>query len=289
MSTTEQFHNDQPAPQPDVPWLRAAREQKGITLEGLANSTKICPKYLKALEAGAADQLPPAFFIRGFVKTYAKEVGLDPNRTADRYLGQLMPAMPAAEGENVRAIVETAVARTGVIGFDKHHAPLINSLHPDSSGRLVLALAMVGAILYIGPFTWDGFTSKIAAIGVAQPAAVESAPAPAAAPQPAAQAPRPELATQDIVSGPIKFKMKPQSACWFSATADGNPAHSELLQAGDTRQFDVSEALMLRVGDADACAFSINGRAARAPGSPGAPVTVRITKDNYRDFVLRGL
>ena len=37
--------------------------------------------------------------------------------------------------------------------------------------------------------------------------------------------------------------------------------------------------------DPGACAFSINGRAGRALGSPGAPVTVRITKDNFRDFL----
>lgn len=276
---TEQFHNDEPASrtQPDVAWLREAREQKGITLDHLASATKIRPKFLKALEAGAADQLPPTFFIRGFVKAYAKEVGLDPDRTADRYLAELTPETPAAEGEDVRAIVETAVARTGVIGYEKHHAPLINSLHPDPSGRLLwVAAAAVGAVLYIGPFDWDALASKVAA----QPAPVVSAPAVAAAPEapPAA----PEVA---MAAGPLKFELNPKGECWFSATADGTQVRSELLQAGDKRPLEASDALVLRVGDPDACAFSINGRAGRALGSPGMPVTVRITKDNFRDFL----
>ena len=91
---SEQFPTDEPAPQapPDVAWLREAREHKALTLDALASITKITPKYLRALEAGAIDQLPPTFFTRGFVKAYAKEVGLDPDQTAKRYLQQIAPA-----------------------------------------------------------------------------------------------------------------------------------------------------------------------------------------------------
>lgn len=94
---------------PDVSWLREARERKGVTLDHLANTTKIRPAYLTALEAGAKDKLPPPFFTRGFLKAYAKEVGLDPDQTVDRYLAQLAPGGLA--DEDVAAIVETAVSR----------------------------------------------------------------------------------------------------------------------------------------------------------------------------------
>ena len=258
--------------------LREARERKGLTLEHVASTTKIRPKFLKALDAGATDELPPAFFTRGFIKAYAKEIGLDPEQTAERYLEQIAPATPAADQEDVAAIIETAVARTGVIGFEKHHAPLINSLHPDRSNRLVLAAAAVGAILYIGPFNWDGVTSKVAAGGVTPPAVAETAPA---APAPAAE----EQVVADVAGGPLQFEMKPQGECWFSATTDGTQSRSELLKAGDLRPIEVRDALVLRVGDPGACAFSINGRVGRALGTPGAPVTVRITKDNFKEFL----
>ncbi|MDO8678950.1 MAG: DUF4115 domain-containing protein [Acidobacteriota bacterium] len=282
--TTEQFPNDEsalPTP-PDVAWLREARERKGLTLEHLASTTKICPKFLSALEAGAIDKLPPAFFRRGFVKAYAKEVGLDPDQTADRYLAQLAPATPAVEGEDVRAMVETAVARTGVIGFEKHHATLISARRADRFGRLTFAAAVIGAIAYLGPFDWDGWTSKVDASGVASSAAVT----PATTPAPAAEAPHAEwTAVTAVAGGPLQFEIKPQGECWFSAAADGNQIRSELLKTGDLRPIEVRDELVLRVGDPGACAFSINGRAGRALGSPGAPVTVRITKDNFRDFL----
>lgn len=280
---TGQFANDESVSPPpaDVAWLREARERKGLTLENLASTTKIRLKYLTALEAGAADELPPTFFIRGFVKAYAKEVGLDPDQTADRYLDQIAPGAPAADGEDVAAIVETAVSRTGVIGFEKHHAPLLSASRPDRSARLILAAAAIGAVLYVGPINWDGWTSKVGATGVAQSAPADTSPA--TAPAPAAEAAPAQLA--DVAGGPLQFEIKPQGACWFSAAADGNQIRSELLQAGDQRPFEVRDALVLRVGDPGACAFSINGRAGRPLGSPGAPVTVRITKDNFREFL----
>lgn len=259
-------------------WLREARERKGLTLDDLAHVTKISPKVLFALEAGATDKLPPTFFTRGFVKAYAKEVGLDPDGTADRYLAEVSPDTPVADAENVRALVETAVSRTGVIGFENRHAPLLTARRSDRSGRLILAAAAIGAVVYLGRLNWDSYASPADAVS------------PGPAPATAAEPPRAELAAaSDVSNGPLKVEIKPQGACWFSAAADGNPAQSELLQAGATRPIEVRDALVLRVGDADACAFTINGHAGRAPGSPGAPVTVRITKDNFRDFVLRGL
>lgn len=266
----------------DVAWLRETREREGLTLEHLASTTKISPKLLTALEAGALDQLPPAFFVRGFLKAYAKEVGLNPVETAERYMAQLAPSAPAVEGEDLRALVQTAVARTPVIGFERHHAPLLSPSQPDQSGRLILAAATIGAVLYLGPFKWDGWTSEGDASGVGQVQAADAvSPAPASEP---ASTPAPAAAT-DLARGPLQFEIKPQGACWFSAAADGNQIRAELLQTGDFRPIEVRDELVLRVGDPGACAFSINGRAGRALGSPGAPVTVRITKDNFREFL----
>lgn len=146
----------------------------------------------------------------------------------------------------------------------------------------MLAAAAIGAVVYLGPFNWDGWTSKVGAAGVAQSAPAEASPAPT--PAPAAE-PAPAQAVADVAGGPLQFEMKPQGECWFSATADGNHSRSELLKAGDQRPFEVRDAVVLRVGDPGACVFSINGRTGRALGTPGAPVTVKITKDNFREFL----
>ncbi len=60
-------------------YLKNVREQKGISLGDVANTTKITIRYLEAIENGRFELLPNRIFARGFVKSYAKCVGLDPN------------------------------------------------------------------------------------------------------------------------------------------------------------------------------------------------------------------
>lgn len=60
-------------------YLKNVREQKGITLGDVADTTKITIRYLEAIENGQFNLLPSRIFARGFVKSYAKCIGLDPN------------------------------------------------------------------------------------------------------------------------------------------------------------------------------------------------------------------
>jgi cytoskeleton protein RodZ len=57
--------------------LVQAREAKGISLEEIATKTFIPMRILKALEAGETFKLPEPIFVQGFIKRYAKLVGLD--------------------------------------------------------------------------------------------------------------------------------------------------------------------------------------------------------------------
>lgn len=64
--------------------LREARQAKGLTLEELAHSTKISFKVLKAIETGDFDVLPQTY-IKGFLRSYAQEVGLDAAEVVRKY------------------------------------------------------------------------------------------------------------------------------------------------------------------------------------------------------------
>ena len=69
--------------------LKQAREAKGLALDDLSRTTKISRSILSALEAGDVAHLPSGIYTRGFVKAYAREVGLDPEEMADIYLGYI--------------------------------------------------------------------------------------------------------------------------------------------------------------------------------------------------------
>ena len=65
--------------------LRTTREARGWTLEQMADMTRVRRAYLEAFEQAAYDILPPRAFAIGYVKAYAKALGLDEETLADMY------------------------------------------------------------------------------------------------------------------------------------------------------------------------------------------------------------
>ena len=58
--------------------LAAKRGERGLTLRNAAAATRIRPEYLAALEAGEFGRLPGPVYTKGYVRTYARYLGLDP-------------------------------------------------------------------------------------------------------------------------------------------------------------------------------------------------------------------
>ena len=66
--------------------MREARERRGISLRQIATATKISVGALEALERNDVSKLPGGVFSRAFVRSYAAEIGLDPDRTLQEFL-----------------------------------------------------------------------------------------------------------------------------------------------------------------------------------------------------------
>ena len=66
-------------------FLRQTREEKQVTLEELAEKTKIRKAYLEAIEGGDQDVLPDEVYVRGFLRIYAKVLGIDPDEVIRMY------------------------------------------------------------------------------------------------------------------------------------------------------------------------------------------------------------
>jgi hypothetical protein len=69
--------------------LRKQREQRGLELDAISNTTKISTRMLRALEDEHFDQLPGGVFNKGFVRAYARQVGLDEEEVVADYLTAL--------------------------------------------------------------------------------------------------------------------------------------------------------------------------------------------------------
>lgn len=79
-----------PAPDENLEYsggvLMRVRESKGISLEQIAQRTKISMTHLRAIESNQYEKLPARVYVRGFVSQYAKFLGLSPERVCDSYL-----------------------------------------------------------------------------------------------------------------------------------------------------------------------------------------------------------
>ena len=87
--------------------LRREREKKRITLDHLANRTKVAASLLRSLEAGDCSRWPGGIYSRGYVRAYAAAVGLDPEHTVSMFVEcypafapvvDPVPEAPADEG-----------------------------------------------------------------------------------------------------------------------------------------------------------------------------------------------
>ena len=78
--------------------LKLEREKRKISLDQISSTTKIGTRMLQALEEEKFSQLPGGIFNKGFVRAYARAVGLDEDQAVADYL-QASGDAPAANTE----------------------------------------------------------------------------------------------------------------------------------------------------------------------------------------------
>jgi len=69
--------------------LRRARLYSGMELEQIAEITKVGIRTLRQIEDDAFEDLPATVYVRGFVTTYARTIGMDPSRVVPTYIARL--------------------------------------------------------------------------------------------------------------------------------------------------------------------------------------------------------
>jgi cytoskeletal protein RodZ len=88
--------------------LRRAREARNMTLQEIAASTKISTRALQALEDERFELLPGGIFNKGFVRSYARAVGLDEEKAVAEYLAAAMVPTPELDMHALSSQVEAA-------------------------------------------------------------------------------------------------------------------------------------------------------------------------------------
>ena len=99
--------------------FRKERERQGIKLEDVSNSTKIGSRMLRAIEEELFDQLPGGVFNKGFIRAYAKYLGLDEEETITGYVAALNQFNSQEPGPEKFATPPPETERSSAHGSDQ--------------------------------------------------------------------------------------------------------------------------------------------------------------------------
>ena len=167
--------------------LRRIRMGKGLSLTEISRRTRIGVGYLRKIEEGQFNALPPGFYARAFVRAYAESIGVD----ADVVLGELADVLPAAQAAAAphpvagsTAVAPTVDAATLIPDarmtllkqiLDRHNnivhaaaaaaAPIVNSGAGAPTRRLAAA-AIDGALLASVYLTVLGMTAYTCGVSI---------------------------------------------------------------------------------------------------------------------------
>jgi cytoskeleton protein RodZ len=271
--------------------LKREREQRKITLDEIALSTKIGTRFLTALEEEQFDQLPGGIFNKGFVKAYARYLGIDEGQAVADYVTASGTSLPEATPEESP---ELAVLAARVPESE---------VGPETGlpwGLFAMALLIVAFGLAIWgfysrdktakpnlvvPALVDARKSTLAPENVPQAPPAKAAPETGSAPPVhSTQAAAHEASQPDAISNPGAFlvQIKAREDSWVAISADGREIMQDTLSASEQKSIGAREEIIIKTGNAGALDISFNGKKLPSQGAPNQVKTLTFDPNGQR-------
>jgi cytoskeleton protein RodZ len=244
--------------------LQREREMRGITLEEIAEATKIGTRSLRALEEEDFDKLPGGIFNKGFVRAYARYLGLDEEQAVADYQAALAEAQAAGKATRPEPANAALPDRNVFIPEVEESEPLRLPLGP------IAVVVVVAVLLFSGwrYYSRNGLPNvrrvRAAAQQPSPPAA--KAAAPADAPRPATNAARPAPAAPRSAANAVQAKVgfvvrvKAKEESWISVVADGKQVMSAVMPEESEKSFHAQQSIVLKTGNASGIELFYNDK-----------------------------
>jgi cytoskeleton protein RodZ len=249
--------------------LRREREIRGISLKEIADATKVSKRFLEAIEKNDYRNLPAPVFTRGFIREYARYVGLSSDEMVTRYMHFVEltgDAGAIAEPERERPQLQ-AIAREP---YRPQSFGTIGRTEPGRGGWWLIALALAalagGAAFLVMthrlPLTHA--RSAIASLGRSktrkpsrQPGKTAETP-PASAPVSTSTAAPGTTAV--AAATPLHLLVEITADSWVNLQADGRSVMDREMRDGETRSFDAEKEFRFQtIGNAGGVVLTLNG------------------------------
>lgn len=251
--------------------LLAGRTAAGLELTDIARETRVPLRHLKALETDRHDELPALPYAIGFVKAYARAVGLDPETIASQFRSETTKSAHVPTPMTLEPLDERRLpSRSLVIGSFALVAAIIAGLSAWGSGVFDPAPPAPAVT------TTTEATAEPVAVPAADPALATTAPLAAA----------PVGATGAVATGPVVITAREDVWVKIYNKATNTSAKIGILKAGESFAVPIDPpGMLLWTGKAGALDITVGGR----PIPPlGGPVeTVRDVSLAAADLVAR--
>jgi cytoskeleton protein RodZ len=224
--------------------LRSAREAQGKSVEDAAAATRIRPSYLEALEQEHFEQLGGNVYAKGFLRSYARFLGVDPAPLLDAYRAQERPDAP------LFAHAPTAIRGVRASG---------------RRGQTWLAVAIVCVSIILVVSLWS----------LLRPAPDPTNAQPPFAPEPATTAvagagtSAPPTTARPVQRG-VTVTLRYRAASWTRVTADGRALFEGTPGPAERRTFRAKRSIDLILGAPAAVSLTVNGKDLGVPDRSGA-------------------
>jgi cytoskeletal protein RodZ len=280
--------------------LQREREMRGVTLEEIANATKISVRFLHAIETEEFSKLPGGIFSRSFIRAYSRYLGLDEERVLAEYqllaqpkedvnLTRVIISRPPSPRESSRTPVIAVLVAAVMLasGYALFHYSRRASEAPESTSNMVPGVAAPSA----APSQTPAATGSAAAGNLsATPSGASGANPPGAGPQaqvgstPASQAASAPFSSQAMeTGGRLVLQVAANEQAWTAVEADGKMTLQRVLNPNEVVTFKAKEYFNVTTGNAQGVILTLNGETLKPLGRRGEVKSIHLTRDDLKN------
>jgi len=285
-------------------WLRSHREGKPLSQEALATATRIPLAHIRAIEENRFDQLPHLVSAKGFLRLYARAVGLDEAKVIQRFEEVYTP--PAQKENDGRPSNLTSYIQAT-------ETESLFSLWRVAGATGVVVMLLAGGAVLTGRLDLDGIFSSQRneaspptrdELPVRVEEAVMSAPTPVVLETPSAmrvegtvesspfdRRPATPVATASTVDAslptdrPLVLAIEAREKTWVRVVIDGKETWDVMLKASEKIAWQAQEVFLLTIGNAGGVAVHFDGEELERLGPSGKVVrNLRLARKVSRPF-----
>jgi cytoskeleton protein RodZ len=270
-------------------YLKREREVREITLENISRETKVSVKALKALEANDFDALPPYPFVKGFIRSYSKCIGIDGDDAVLRYDAYLREKeADTGKGkkkkrgdQEEKSLAEASGRLTFFLDEEKKGGVSgRGGIYKYCQVKVILPIAIVILIVVIALFLLYPRSQPPTLRGVdtqsVSPAADVSSEKGVKALSPPQAPPQDSMSRPSTTSQELTLQMTAKEPTWMSVEIDDEPPLEVSLGEGETVSWKAKRGFSLLIGNAGGVEGVLNGKPLASFGEEGKVVRINL-------------